>query len=156
MAHELTHVVQQGTDSGSLPATLEIGNVETSLECEADTAADTVASQVPLPYLHKGESVTSAILQRACPRPPTGIGNTPSPEVCSRESPTAVSGPILLFYQDSTELTSGQEMPLQSIIADARRATRIEMHGNASTEGPAGDYNFNLSCKRAVAAENLL
>jgi len=37
------------------------------------------------------------------------------------------------------------------VIAEAKQSRRIEVHGNASVEGPAGDYNFNLACKRAVA-----
>jgi hypothetical protein len=59
-------------------------------------------------------------------------------------------GDILLFCQDSTQLETGQTGYLASLIAQAKQAIRIEIHGNASTEGPAGDYNFNLACKRAA------
>ncbi len=42
------------------------------------------------------------------------------------------------------------------MITDAKSASTVELHGNASIEGPPGDYNLNLSCWRAVALAKML
>lgn len=151
LAHELTHVVQQSNNTHLLPDRLEIGDSGTGMEREADRIAQGIVSGSAL---HSGQatpSVTSLRLQRVCPRAPTHIGRTPSSEPCTRRSAQAVSGSLLYFCLDSTELEAGQETWLSNLLVDVRMANRIEIHGNASTEGPKeGDYNYNLACKRAA------
>ena len=149
LAHELTHVVQQNPIAGRRSSNPQIGEAGTPLELEADRMADAVVSSVQQPYMPTRKS--PAILQRACPRPPTGLGNTLPSEPCDPGSPDYVAGKNLQFCQDSDELLDGQTTWVNEVIADARRATRIELHGNASMEGPPGNYNRNLACKRAVA-----
>jgi len=112
LAHELTHVVQQG--AGRSPA----GKVR---------------------------------LQRACPPAPSGLGASPPAESCERRGPGPVAGERFDFCQDSDQLADGQEARLAATIAGARRAVRVEVHGYASVEGPTAEYNYNLSCRRAVA-----
>jgi len=149
LAHELVHVVQHGRvpDPHSFP--IEIGETGSPLEREADAAAERIAGG--LPPMQTSRSDSRAQLRRACPRPPTGLGATSSLEACAQGGPELIAGKNLLFCQDSTELTAGQSRWLKSLIDDAVKATQVELHGNASTEGPGGEYNFNLACKRASA-----
>jgi outer membrane protein OmpA-like peptidoglycan-associated protein len=104
-----------------------------------------------------GNRAVGRLLQRACPPAPTGIGRTPSAELCATESPDRVTGSIrLLNCRDSTELVDGQEASLASLITRARSATSLVLHGYASPDGPGGDYNANLACKRAAALAGIL
>ncbi len=147
LAHELTHVVQQGH---AVSVARRFAGGETPAGQGPNTDAAAPVSDEPQLRAEVTLIPTSKSLQRACPTTPTGIGRTPSTELCTRLGPALVVGDILLFCQDSNELETGQKEYLASLIAQARTATRVEIHGNASTEGPAGDYNFNLACKRAA------
>jgi outer membrane protein OmpA-like peptidoglycan-associated protein len=152
LAHELTHVVQQdGRDCRS--DTIEIGASDTALEQEANSSAERLRSNGLESSVNQPTAVSRTILQRACPPVPTGLGATPGSEPCVRKDGALVAGKNLLFCQDSDELTSGQTSWLASVTADAKAATSVEIHGNASTEGPKGDpdYNIRLACKRAAA-----
>ena len=151
LAHELSHVQQQSSKNFSSGQMLEIQSENSALEREAEQAAVNI-TQSELPT-HPRWTVPriAKSLQRACPKPPTGLGATPSTEACALQGPAAVAGNVLLFCQDSDELTGGQTAWLAKVISDAKTATKIEIHGNASVEGPAGDYNVNLACKRAAA-----
>ena len=153
LAHELTHVVQQSGAGDLTPGAIEIGASGTVLEREADATAERITSESPKVQVNPSATAPSAMLQRACPTPPTGLGATPGAEPCDRTGEAAVAGSTLLFCQDSDELTPGQGSWLASLTADSKKATNLEIHGNASPEGPAGDpdYNFRLACKRAAA-----
>ncbi|HEU4389386.1 MAG TPA: DUF4157 domain-containing protein [Blastocatellia bacterium] len=148
LAHELMHVAQQGRIADQRLTKLEIGDARTPLEEEADRAAQDVMSgfnPVSMP------SKAPPGLQRACPPTPTNIGATASATSCARRGPAIVVGDTLRFCKDSTELAATETGYLKSLTTDALKATRLEIHGNASSEGPGGDYNFNLACKRAAA-----
>jgi Domain of unknown function (DUF4157) len=120
LAHELAHVVQQGAAKSE-------GSVQRL-----------AASSRP-------------VIQRACPKTPTGLGRTPPPERCEKAGPGAVSGSVFYYCQDSVELTEpGQEELLEKLVSRARFASVIAVHGSASVEGPEGDYNDNLACRRAA------
>jgi hypothetical protein len=90
-------------------------------------------------------------VRRACPAGPTGLGATAPGEVCERRDAAVVGGSRFDFCRDSAELINGQEPFLKKTIAEAKTATRVELHGYASVEGPSTEYNYNLSCHRAVA-----
>ncbi len=97
----------------------------------------------------------AALVQRACPAPPTGVGATPSSEPCETGTAEAVSGSILYFCTDSTELVDEESRDgLARLLVRADEATRIAVHGYASADGPNEAYDRNLSCLRAVAVAN--
>ena len=153
LAHELTHVVQTRGAGERTPGSIEIGAAGTALERDADSIAERITSEDPHVNLKPSAIAPIAMLHRACPTPPTGLGATPGPEPCERGGETLVAGSILLFCQDSDELTAGQDSWLASLTADSKKATTVELHANASPEGPSEDpdYNFRLACKRAAA-----
>jgi outer membrane protein OmpA-like peptidoglycan-associated protein len=162
LAHELAHVVQQAgatvATGATAAAALEIGPVNTPAEREAERVAALVAAPEtgrPATFTRgTGPTLPHAMLQRACPQPPTNIAATPSAATCTPGGPAGVSGSLLFFCQDSTELVDGQADFLADLVREAKLASSIEVHGNASREGPA-PYNTNLACMRAdaIAAE---
>ena len=85
-----------------------------------------------------------------------GLGNTPYGTLCDKADPLFVMGPKLKFCVDSDDLLPGQAGIVSKMIATAKAADTVELHGNSSTEGPSGDYNLNLSCWRAVAVAKML
>ena len=163
LAHELAHVVQgRGASGGeaapALQAGVEVGAADAPAEREAERAAELVTAPGPGRVGDAGPALARSgrpgpagppVLQRACPTAPTNIATAPSPEPCTTRGPQAVSGSILTFCQDSVELTEGQDAFLATLIAEAKLATAVELHGNASSEGPAA-YNTNLACWRAA------
>jgi outer membrane protein OmpA-like peptidoglycan-associated protein len=152
LAHELTHVRQQSASNRNFGGDLTIEDPRSDFENEAEQAATKITAATALAgFRNRVTPRVARSLQRACPNPPTGLGASPSAESCKAEGPGALAGSVLLFCQDSDQLTAGQTSWLASLLADAKTATKIQIHGNASTEGPAGDYNVNLACKRAAA-----
>src|SRR6185295_10898543 len=153
LAHELTHVVQTSGAGERTLGSIEIGAPETTLERDADSTAERLTSEDPYVQMKPTAIAPNAMLHRASLTPPTGLGATPGPEPCERTGETAVAGSTLLFCQDSDELIAGQGSWLASLTADSKKATTVELHGNASPEGPKEDpdYNFKLACKRASA-----
>ncbi|HSZ60722.1 MAG TPA: DUF4157 domain-containing protein [Terriglobales bacterium] len=148
LAHELAHVVQQ---SGR-QSTCALRIADLAGENAAEQAASRVMQSPMSSPMNLAATGMSGVLQRACPKPPTGMGSTPSSEPCDPAAATRVSGLTVLFCQDSTQFAEGQEMKFAEVIVAVKAAAKVEIHGNASTEGPGGDYNSNLACKRAAAA----
>lgn len=102
-------------------------------------------------------SSAAPLLRRACPTPPTNIAATPlTPFPCGMGSADPVSGSVVKFCRDSVELVDGQDRWVNDLVDEARFATAIEIHGNASTDGPSAAYNVTLSCMRAAAFRDLL
>ena len=87
---------------------------------------------------------------------PKGLGKNAFGSLCDAATPVFIKGPKLKFCVDSDDLLSGQTSLVEKMITDAKSASIVELHGNASTEGPPGDYNLNLSCWRAVALAKML
>jgi Domain of unknown function (DUF4157)/Bacterial toxin 44 len=147
LAHELAHVVQgRGAPGGQQPAPapeagVEVGSADAPAEREAERAAELATTPEPVPG--------PAVLRRACPTAPTNIAAAPPPEPCTSRGPEAVSGGVLTFCQDSVDLTDGQDGWLAALIEEAKLSAAVELHGNASGEGPAA-YNANLACWRAA------
>jgi hypothetical protein len=107
--------------------------------------------------LAAGPSVARGVVQRACPPAPTGLGNTPAAAAC--DPPASTPGlPRFLFCVDSDEFAT--PAALAALEAEGLRLAAttgpVNVHGYASTDGPAGPYNFNLSCKRAQKARTVL
>lgn len=133
LAHELTHVVQQGAaGSGVQPKRLA---GEKGLKSEADVGA---------------QHSTEPVLQRACGVP--GIG-TPGGCTAATDDP---AGELILFNIECDEFVNPVDAAARiHAFADSMQATdTVNVHGFASTDGDA-TFNDNLSCARAnrVAAE---
>jgi outer membrane protein OmpA-like peptidoglycan-associated protein len=150
LGHELAHVLQQRHVRGTGLASLQLGDPETSLERDAAALADSLLEAGPAISAPPGSS-SPAVLQRACPAAPSGVARVRGPESCARSGPELVVGSILLFCRDSTELKESELDYLRSLIVEAGTARRVEIHGNASVDGPSSEYNYNLACKRADA-----
>lgn len=100
-------------------------------------------------------------IQRAtCPTAPTGIADKPVPaskECTQRDDP--VNGATFLFCADSDRMTDASEALLPMYMNLLKMLSVVEVHGYASTDGPAGrevPYNLNLSCIRANRAADML
>ena len=155
LAHELVHVVQDPGDPGRpAPTRLDVAPRSSAAERDADRGARAVLAGRS-PGLRR-EPGSAARLRRACPPAPTGLGTSPGPAACTTGGSDVITGDTLLFCQDSDQLTDGQGSYVTRLSTHARRATRVAIHGYASSEGPGGDYNRNLSCKRAAAAAALI
>lgn len=151
LAHELAHVVQQAdatSTNGERSAAVRVGAADTPAEREAERAAALMAAPASGPPTSLTHATGPSELQRACPRPPTNVAATPSAAACTPAGPVGVAGSLLYFCQDSIQLVDGQAGLLADLVEDAKLASSIEVHGNASREGSAS-YNQNLACIRA-------
>lgn len=154
IAHELAHVLQQRHSSPAVAsAGLAVGTVDDPTERHAEQAADAVmaGANPPTRTLLPGGAV-----RRACPTPPTGVAATPlKPFPCATAGPEMVGGDIVQFCQDSTELLELTTW-VKDVVQRSRTATRVEIHGNASVDGPSAEYNRTLACMRARAFRDVL
>jgi outer membrane protein OmpA-like peptidoglycan-associated protein len=127
LAHELTHVLQQG--QGAPPARHD------------EDAAATTPSLLPSSAPHA--------IQRLCG--PTAVGVQDGCTAVSSEP----AGDRFLFVVDCDEFQPGEETRLAALGAALGEDDRIAIHGFASVDGPA-DFNDNLSCLRAKTAQTVL
>lgn len=149
IAHELTHVLQQGHGPAGVAPDLEVGAADHPAEREAETVAEGLAGAVA--------GAAAPTLRRACPATPTNIAAAALlPFPCTTGDAKAVVGSTVQFCQDSTELLDGQNPWVDTIVAEAKLSTAIEVHGYASPEGLSAQYNTTLSCLRASAFRDLL
>jgi len=136
LAHELTHVLQQG-------------GVAAELTIQRKESNDLNAGD-------KTEGGSSSELDDflECPTPPTRLGSKPPPNgPCSQPSfvPSATELVRLHFCKDSDIVTPNHELnELDKMIEEQPRSTRFVAHGYASSEGDP-QYNLRLSCHRAQA-----
>lgn len=149
MAHELTHVLQQGPMSQPIiKKRLEMTDPSDDSESHADRFADQIIS-------NKGGifgkiAQTQVSLQRACGR--SEIGTVAD---CIGQSGD-VSGEIFHFRINcDTFSPASDESRLHAFAATIMPNDIIEIHGFASIDGPA-DFNENLSCARAHKAQSIL
>jgi outer membrane protein OmpA-like peptidoglycan-associated protein len=84
-----------------------------------------------------------------------GIGAAAT-SACTPGGTIFIRGPKLKFCTDTDELLPGQSSIVARMLASARSASTVELHGNSSMEGPSADYNRNLSCYRALAVQKIL
>src|SRR4051794_13758466 len=153
IAHELAHVVQHRDGPTHLSTQLEVGPADHPAEHEAEAVADAVSLGGFAPRI-AGEAPA---LRRACPPSPTNIAATPMPSFpCSTADAKPVGGSIVAFCQDSTEILDGQTGWLDTVVDEAKASPSVEIHGNASPEGPSTQYNLTLSCMRAAAFRDYL
>jgi len=158
LAHELTHVVQQGGASGS--GALEISDPGDPAERAADRIADRVMRGQAAPDVARSiPPVLSRKLQR-CPAAPTHIADTPLP--AGRDctvSTTIAGGTPLFFCNDSDELLPASAAQIPAVARSVARMATVEVHGYASMAGPSGredSYNLTLACMRANRVADLL
>jgi outer membrane protein OmpA-like peptidoglycan-associated protein len=156
LSHELAHVAQQtaGRSPAPVPTELEVGHPAAPEETHADAvAADVMDGRTPRSSGRAGASV--AVLRRACPTT-GGLGNRTPTATCAPGRPLFVRGPRLKFCTDSDQLLDGQDGLFRDWVTKARAAGSVELHGNASEEGPTREYNERLSCHRAAAVADKL
>lgn len=133
LAHELTHVVQQGATGGRLQ--------------RKTRAADFGISQIS----SHGITPTSLALQRACL--PAGIG---TPAGCTKQPSVFVDGYAAFKSEpDCDDFAAGEEAKLITAATALPADAELEVHGFASTAGDAA-FNQNLSCARALKANSVL
>jgi outer membrane protein OmpA-like peptidoglycan-associated protein len=153
LAHELAHVVQQSRGGSGLrpkSAQLRVSPPDDEFEREADQAANELTAGSLASAIHSAPS----LLQRApCPSAPTQLGDVPlDPDSDCTQPLASASGQRFLFCRDSDVMTDQAETELTALLSMLLTMPRIELHGFASPEGPAGreaPYNLNLSCRRA-------
>ncbi|MDR4513729.1 DUF4157 domain-containing protein [Nitrosomonas sp.] len=135
LAHELTHVVQQGR---AAPRKSVFGGANTGHSSHEIQASQTAVANT---------------VQRACGS--TAIG---SPGGCTRSPDYGVfnpSSPIYKFDFDCDTFKRGEDVKLENDHRGLPFGTRFTIHGFASVDGDPG-YNHNLACARALTAKNLM
>ena len=149
LAHELTHVVQQRSDT--LQSKLRIGEPGDAYEREADRVGDAVihrnfAEKQP-------DTINSSItpsIQRTCG--PIALGS-PHPDC----TPAAgdVSGEVFYFVKDCDNLQPGENTHVSTFAKGLSKGTVLNVHGYASADGDAA-FNIALSCHRANKVATML
>jgi outer membrane protein OmpA-like peptidoglycan-associated protein len=149
IAHELSHVLQQGsTNYSAIEKKLEITDPQDESERQADRFADlAISNKSGIP----GKVTrTQVSLQRACGRSEIGIVAD-----CLGQSGD-VTGEVFHFRINcDTFSPASDESRLRAFATTISSDDIIEIHGFASIDGPA-DFNENLSCARAHKAQSVL
>ncbi|NYF19449.1 outer membrane protein OmpA-like peptidoglycan-associated protein/bacterioferritin-associated ferredoxin [Xanthomonas sp. JAI131] len=135
LAHELTHVVQQGGAGAR-------GN------CAAPAAPQRRVQRQDIPGFERPVSAPDS--GEPCPPTPTNLGLQAPQPACPRASHIGTNEVRRWrFCLDSNQIAPGQTLrDLANTIGDHHRNTRYLVHGHASTDGDAG-YNLALACHRA-------
>ena len=146
MAHELTHVVQQGATPSTPPHDLRIDPPGTPQEHEAERAAAMPAFR----SVHGSPRASAAArVQRACG--PKGIG---TPGACGALQGD-ITGERFLFVVNCDDFQPGEEARLQAFAATIATGEIIDLHGFASIDGNE-EFNEHLSCARATKAMSIV
>jgi outer membrane protein OmpA-like peptidoglycan-associated protein len=182
LAHELTHVVQQGTEALA-GGPLRVGPVGDSHEHEAERVASAAESKE---VLKSGHASTGIQRQSADPSPdasaatnqggglgPGGASSVPQPETCTAppDLPTApdlgcnptkdpVTGVFrtVNFEVDKYNLAGDASAKIHEAADEWRKRGspgKVRVDGYASPEYEC-EYNWRLSCHRARAVANEL
>jgi hypothetical protein len=143
IAHELTHVVQQGGSSEriqrqgeDIPGARERGGARQPAIPQPDVVIDPTALSEP-----------------HCPRTPTGLGNL-APAAPCREDGDDIDGDRFQFCADSDVFSDPADLArLRSLVSGQPSGTSFRLRAFSSLEGPgttenAELYNHNLSCHR--------
>jgi outer membrane protein OmpA-like peptidoglycan-associated protein len=152
LAHELTHVVQQGVSGAPAVARagLGVGATDDAAEREAVRVAGQIASGAAVGPLSRAAPVVQRLGDLS--KRPSGLacpvaGSSPTPPIQSH-----------LFAQSDDVLSPAQRLDIENFVTAWRAAGTsplVRVDGYASTEGP-DDYNWVLSCDRAQAVSQEL
>jgi outer membrane protein OmpA-like peptidoglycan-associated protein len=146
----MSHFEASGV-SGDVPFTVDFPAPPRTFTIPATSSpAPTPPAPTPTP-----ESTPGPKFPSGCTPERKGIGATPT-SACAAGDPLFVVGPKVKFCADSDDLLPGQDGLLASMVTKAKAVSSVELHGNASVEGPSGDYNRSLSCYRALAMRKIL
>ena len=144
IAHELAHVVQQG--SGRAAVVRRQGDPD--LPLPPDFAPP--ERRLP-PMIEIVETPDRA--EPGCPRPPTNLGNlTPVPP-CAEDGED-IDGKVFYFCPDSDVFLDAADLEnFRSFVQGKLSGTQFRVRGYASVEGPgtavqADAYNRRLTCHR--------
>src|SRR5712692_11999806 len=161
LAHELTHVVQQGTRPvASLPL-YSVSSPSDASEREADGVTDAVLmNQQVSPLMIQREISTSDahLIQRQNNPSSSGVQPEPSPAV---KASSAQSLTIDAFATNHANLTEEQKQHLDTFIAtilsmlSSHPDASIKITGHADAPGTE-DYNMALGQKRANSVASYL
>ena len=151
MAHELTHVVQQGQAASDIPmaSSIQMDLPSEAYEKEADVAAQTIMDypdQGISPVLHGRRT-----LQRKC-----GSDLGPAIPVCTHLSGDR-TGEVFQFKTNCDDILHRESAHVTSFLAGLPAGTTLVVHGYATPDGPELDaFNWQLSCHRANAMAKIL
>lgn len=146
LAHELTHVIQQGFGSRDVGAPLQPAPADRGPEDQADRVAHDVIFG---DGVARGSVANHPLsLQRACGKE---IGKV---EGCTGIS-LDVTGPTFLFKVGCDDFLPGEGEKLQKLLNELHPADVLAVHGFASEEG-SFELNSSLSCLRAKKAISVL
>jgi hypothetical protein len=146
LAHELTHVVQQGGSTKLVQRQVddELPNLL------APGTAERREPEIPLPDI---EIDPTALSEPGCPRTPTRLGNlTPTPS-CNEEGDD-IDGTVFEFCTDSDIFRDPTDLNrLRTLVSSQSSGAGFSLRAYASIEGPGNAdnaiiYNRNLSCHR--------
>ncbi|HEX2047682.1 MAG TPA: DUF4157 domain-containing protein [Acidimicrobiales bacterium] len=147
LAHELTHVLQQGPVAAPGGSSLEVGAADSPFEREADRVADAVVRGLDLPVVVPGGPPA---LRRACGEAAIG----PPPPGCNLTFATP-SGARFLFNRACDDWAPGQQAAFESAVDAVVPGATVNLFGIASTDGPVG-FNLSLSCARLAEARAIV
>jgi outer membrane protein OmpA-like peptidoglycan-associated protein len=167
LAHELTHVVQQPSASGT---PTRISHPSEPSEREAERAA----SEVMAPSSnHSGRASTSPGDNTSADRrsAPDASGHAPAdssstlrrtcgpqigaPAGCEAGDKTFVDGGVFRFGVNCDDLIDGADAGLLDYAQTIPADSAVEVHGYASVDGPEA-FNNNLACARALKGKTWL
>ncbi|MGD8405173.1 MAG: DUF4157 domain-containing protein [Anaerolineales bacterium] len=153
LAHELTHVVQQGKSNNTIQHKLAISFIDNRDEREADNISGRIVANLPVSTASLATVKPS--VQRACG--PREIGSVSG---CTGRGGDITdfggsSDRIFLFERKCDDFRPGEEARLRRVAATIGPLDRVDVDGFASEEGDPG-FNEELSCARAQAVAQTL
>jgi outer membrane protein OmpA-like peptidoglycan-associated protein len=150
LAHELTHVLQQGSTDGRLAGLpLAVSDPSDAAEAEADRAADEALMQRESSSPHRIRALIARRVSRTIQRQTCTSGG-------SNEVPSGLN--LSGFEQESSTLPGKYYAPLRTLAERLKRSggsAEVQVHGFASREGDAA-FNIRLSCARAFGVKQVI
>ncbi|HEY6352711.1 MAG TPA: DUF4157 domain-containing protein [Candidatus Angelobacter sp.] len=155
LAHELTHVLQQG--SGKARPSLQRQNLPAKGSGSPPEGAPSGETDVPSHTAAGKSGDPSSPSSPVCPHTPTGLGAVaPSPPCVKKPTrDIGFTGRHYHFCNDSDVLAAETPASIAVFVGKQASDATYTVHGYASQEG-AADYNRNLACHRANRMATLL
>ena len=155
MAHELTHVIQQGVRNSSLQEKLVVGQPDDPYEREAETqAANVIEGRGVDTVSIQGQPGIARLQRKIDPvKELTGTGCKPPT--------TSPAGPLFArvhFGFDKDQVSAKEEAEIDMFVTGSGGGSglsNVRVDGYASTVGDER-YNLHLSCRRAKAVRKEL